>query len=137
MFRIFKIATLLVPVILGGFIYIIFRTEKLIMFRWFDYLNLTDEINIAKSFRNNLSLPDWFYFSLPDGLWIFSYTAISLEIWKSSITRSRYFWILSIPAAAILSEILQLLNIISGTFDFTDLIFYLLGIILSFICQKN
>jgi hypothetical protein len=130
MIRVLTITILLFPVFLGGFIYIIFRTEKLIMFRWFEYLNLANEINTIKSFGNTFSFPDWFIYNLPDGLWVFSYTAISLEIWKNSITRYSIFWILIIPIAAILSELLQLLKIISGTFDFADIVSYLLGITL-------
>lgn len=137
MLNVFKIIILLIPVILGGLIYIIFRTEKLIMFCWFDYLHLTSEINIAKSFRNTYAFPDWFIYSFPDGLWIFSYTAISLKIWKSSMNQNSFFWILSIPVASILSEFLQFLNIIPGTFDFTDLLFYLIGIVLPFLSKKN
>lgn len=120
------------PLILGGFIYIIFRTETLIMFHWFKYLNLSNEINIIKNFRTAYSFPSWFIYNLPDALWIFSYTGISLEIWKHSITRQNIFWIFSIPIIAVLSEFLQLFKIVPGTFDFLDVTFYLLGTISSF-----
>lgn len=132
MIRSLKIITLFLPVVLGGLIYIIFRTERLLMFHWFGYLKLSDEINLIKNLRNIYSFPCWFIYSLPDGLWVFSYTALSLEIWKLSITRHSFFWIFSIPVMAVLSEFLQLFKIIPGTFDLIDVMFYLLGIILSF-----
>jgi len=132
MIRSLKIIALLFPVVLGGLIYIIFRTEKLLMFHWFEYLRLSDEINLIKNLRNIYSFPGWFIYSLPDGLWVFSYTALSLEIWKFSITRRSFFWIFSIPIVAVLSEFLQLFRIIPGTFDLIDVMFYLLGIILPF-----
>ena len=135
--HILKTALLFTPVVLGGLIYIIFRTDRLIMFHWFEYLNLSDEINTIKSLKNILSLPDWFIYSLPDGLWIFSYIHISLEIWKFSITRQNIFWIFSIPITAIASEIFQLFKIIPGTFDLVDIIFYLIGIALPFIKILN
>lgn len=127
-----RIMVYFLPLILGGFIYIIFRTETLIMFHWFKYLNLSNEINIIKNFKSVHYFPNWFIYNLPDGLWIFSYTAISLEIWKHSITRQNIFWIFSIPIIAVLSEFLQLFKIVPGTFDFLDVTFYLLGTIFSF-----
>lgn len=130
MIRVLRIIAFLFPLILGGFIYIIFRTERLIMFNWFKYLNLSDEINILKNFRNICSFPKWVIYNFLDGLWTFSYTSISLEIWKHSITRQNIFWIFSIPIIAVLSEFFQLFKIVPGTFDFIDLIFYVIGIIL-------
>ena len=133
-----RIMIYLFPLTLGGFIYIIFRTETLIMFHWFKYLNISNEVDSIKNMRTGYSFPNWFIYNLPDGLWIFSYTAISLEIWKNSITRQNIFWVFSIPIISVLSEFLQLFKIIPGTFDFLDVTFYLLGTIFSFyISNKN
>ncbi|MNU12783.1 hypothetical protein D3C71_08140 [compost metagenome] len=132
MIRVLRILALFIPVILGGFIYLIFRTEKLIMFSWFEYLNLSGKVNVIQNFRNIFSFPDWFIYSFPDGLWVFSYTAISLEIWKNSINSQNICWILSIPIVAVFSEFLQLFKIIPGTFDLLDVIFYFLGIIIPY-----
>ncbi|WEK68742.1 MAG: hypothetical protein P0Y62_12885 [Candidatus Chryseobacterium colombiense] len=132
MIRFLRIVIFFLPIISGGLIYIIFRTEKLIMFRWFEYFSLSDGINLIKKLKNIYSFPSWFIYNLPDGLWIFSYTAISLEIWKHSITKQNIFWIFSIPLIAVLSEIFQLFKIIPGTFDFIDIIFYLSGIFLAY-----
>lgn len=130
--RILRIISLFIPVLSGGLIYIIFRTEKLIMFRWFEYLNISQEIFALKRYCDNFTLPDWIIYSLPDGLWMYSYTGILLEIWKCSVTRQNLFWIFSIPVAAILSEFFQFFKLIPGTFDFIDLIFYLTGIMIPF-----
>lgn len=132
MTRILRTIIFFIPVILGGLIYIIFRTEKLLMFQWFEDLSLSDKITTIQEFRNIFAFPDWIIYSLPDGLWMFSYTAISLEIWKHSIMRQNIFWIFSIPIVAISSEFLQSFKIIPGTFDYIDLIFYVFGIILPY-----
>lgn len=132
MIRNLRIVTFLFPVILGGIIYIVFRTERLIMFRWFEYLSISSEITIIQNLREVFSFPGWFIYSLPDGLWVFSYTSISLEIWKNSITKQNSFWIFGVPAVAIASEVLQLFKVIPGTFDLTDIFFYVFGMILSY-----
>lgn len=131
-----RILLFLLPLIIGGFIYIIFRTETLLMFRWFKFLNLDNEINIIQNLRNIYFFPNWFIYNFPDGLWIFSYTALSLEIWRHSLNKQNVFWVLCIPFVAILSEFLQFFKIISGTFDFIDIIFYLIGVILPFYILK-
>lgn len=137
MIRALKIAALFLPVVVGGFIYIIFRTERLIMFNWFEYLRLSDQINILKNIRNICSFPNWVIYSLPDGLWTFSYVSISLQIWKFSMTRQNIFWIFSIPIVAVLSEFFQLFRLIPGTFDLIDIIFYLLGASMPYYLSKN
>lgn len=116
------------PLFLGGIIYIIFRSQTLKMFHWFSILGITDLINIFRdSFTNNFSPPYWVIYNLPDGLWLFSYTSIMIEIWRNKLNYESIFWIFIIPTIAILSEFFQLLNIISGTFDLLDLLFYTLG----------
>tara|TARA_B100000795_G_scaffold216277_1_gene170160 strand:+ start:431 stop:805 length:375 start_codon:yes stop_codon:yes gene_type:complete len=76
------------------------------------------------------NLPDWFLYSLPDGIWLFSYLSVLLLIWDNKISKHNIHWVLLIPSIAIFSEIGQLFEIVSGTFDITDLVFYLAGTIL-------
>ncbi|WP_449388910.1 hypothetical protein [Chryseobacterium lineare] len=128
--RVLRISASLFLLFLGGLIYLIFRTERLIMFRWVEYLKLSDVITNLQKISTLYILPDWFKYSLPDGLWIYSYTAILLEIWKQTVTKQNVFWILSIPSTAVLSEFFQLLKILPGTFDLIDLIFYFVGILI-------
>jgi len=120
----------ILTLLIGGLIYIFFRTEKLIMLKWIENYN-TSILNIrtlTSAYYNKL--PDWFLFSLPDGLWLFSYTSLVLLIWKNKINRENFFWIAIIPIFIILSEFGQLLNIVPGTFDLVDILLYSLGAIL-------
>lgn len=128
-------ATLLI----GGLIYIAFRTERLLMFKWFAALSIDNAINDIRQITMKISpsLPNWFLYSLPDGLWIFSYVALILTIWKNKIHGTSIFWVLLIPVIAIASEFGQLYSIIPGTFDITDLTFYCLGAITPFIFISN
>ena len=123
----------------GGLIYILFRTTSLKMFRWFDNLGLTEIITIARNITLKYSnqLPNWIKFSLPDGLWIFSYVCLLLLIWSDSELKKSIPWVLIVPAVAILSEIGQLPEIVPGTYDPIDLIFYLLGTITPFLIIKS
>lgn len=126
-------------IIIGGMIYILFRTQTIVMFDWFEMLLLEDHIEKLRfiSMRYSQNLPDWFVYSFPDGLWLFSYISLILIIWKNQITKHSIIWILIIPLYAIILEIGQLLSYLKGTFDFNDLLFYSVAVITPFILFRN
>jgi len=74
--------------------------------------------------RPKESLGGWVVYSLPDGLWLFSYILLMGCIWNFNLKRSFYA---SFPLAfiAIGSELLQILGWVPGTFDVVDLLCYL------------
>ena len=123
----------------GSLIYILFRTSTLKMFDWFDKLRILNIINNLRSFTANYSnnLPNIILYSLPDGLWMFSYVSLVLYLWKNEIKNENLFWIFIIPIISIISELGQLIKIVPGTFDSSDLLMYLLGTILPFIIYRK
>lgn len=102
------------------------------MFNWFSSVNLSESISNLRLFTFPLSdlFPNWFLYSLPDGLWLFSCTSILLVIWNNRISNQNIYWLLSVPSISIISEIGQFFLIFPGTFDTFDLIFYLGGFVL-------
>lgn len=106
------------------------------MFKWFKFLNIENQIFIARKFLN-FELPNWFIFNFPDGLWIFSYSFLMLKIWNFKLNLESSFWIFVMPFIAIVSEILQFFKIIPGTFDIWDLNFYVLGTFLPLILNQK
>ena len=129
----------LLTLVVGGLIYIAFRTDTLLMFKWFAAISLDTPIEYLRemTLTTKKYLPEWFMFSLPDGLWIFSYITLILLIWKNKVTRHNVLWVFIIPLVAIFSEIGQLFRITPGTFDLVDLTFYFLGAITPFIFFTN
>lgn len=123
----------------GSLIYLFFRNSSLKMFLWLNYFGLGKIIASVRNFTLPFvsSFPDWFLFSLPDGLWIFSFISLQLHIWKYSLNFSNLIWFVSIPLIAIISEIFQNLNILNGVFDPFDILFYSLGFILPFILNTR
>lgn len=123
----------------GSLIYILFRSSSLKMFIWFERINI---LSVIKNFRNFTStysniLPNFILYSLPDGLWLFSYVSLVLYLWKNELKSENIFWIFSVPLISIISELGQINKIIPGTFDIIDLLMYLLGTILPFIIYKK
>lgn len=129
------IAAQLFTLIVGGLIYIFFRTDSLLMFKYLGAISLDQRIEYLRETTLTIKpfFSDWFLFSLPDGLWIFSYISLMLLIWGNNINKQNIFWFFSIPIIAISSELGQLFNIVHGTFDAIDLTFYITGAISPFI----
>ncbi len=101
--------------VLGLIIYLGFR-EDLIINKLID----------IKLFRNDFlgfSLPDWFIYSLPDALWMFSLILLIITFWDFKLNKSCIIWIAISYLTGIMFEISQNTTIIKGTFDYMDLIF--------------
>tara|TARA_B100001564_G_scaffold285015_1_gene247863 strand:+ start:332 stop:778 length:447 start_codon:yes stop_codon:yes gene_type:complete len=122
----------ILSLLLGCLIYISFRQDTLIMFNWLDRINILEVISDYRLFSLPLAknLPNWFLYSLPDGLWLFSYLSVLLAVWDNTISKNNIHWILLVPAIAVLTELGQLFLVVPGTFDKLDIIFYILSTII-------
>lgn len=133
------------PLFLGGIIYILFRTDTLLMFSWFKSFGLGEVItNWRKSTFQKYDIPLVLIYSLPDSLWVYSFSNIMLQVWQYNLSLNSIFWLLFVPIVAIFSEVGQFFNLISGTFDLTDLVFVCIALSMSYfkilnklICNKN
>jgi hypothetical protein len=117
-----------IAIFIGGLIYIIYRTDSLLMFKWFYYLNLDQTIFFLKSF--SIPVNDLIKYSLPDALWIYSYIMAMLFLWKGAVNRKNILWILFIPLIGISTELLQIYGF-SGTFDVVDILLCIFAITLA------
>lgn len=112
--------------LLGGLIYLLFRSESIRVFDYLTYVKLDKPLSIIRSFTLPLTqfIPDWIIYSLPDGLWLFSFSLIISEIWNKEDKIRFWFWILLFPFTAIIWELGQALHVVSGTFDWIDAFIY-------------
>ena len=128
----------LLPIVIGGLIYILFRSDKLLMFHWFKTIGLGQPVKFLRnidSIKNNI-IPNWIKYSLPDGLWVFSYVSLMLLIWDNKISKPTGVWIFIVPVIAIMSEFGQLFKLVPGTFDLIDLAVYLFSTLLPIVLFK-
>lgn len=123
--------------LLGGLIYILFRTTSLKMFSWFEYLGILETIMDVRKIFKNVILYEWIIYSLPDGLWLFSYVSLIITLWNNEIKSGNLFWLFGLPSIVLLTEIGQSISIIPGTFDWIDLYMYLIGFTIPFIINKK
>jgi len=137
--KLFFTLNVLLPIILGGIIYLSFRKDSLLMFHWFDIIGLSFVVEFLRSifYQSKIYLPNWFLYSLPDGLWLYSSVFFFSYLWQNEKKNYFIFWCLICPLLAIGSELGQLFNIIQGSFSNLDLLFYFFGTCLAFIITKQ
>jgi hypothetical protein len=129
------ILTVIIPLLISGVIYILFRTDSLIMFKWFANIGLGESIKALRHSIGQLNIPNLIIFSLPDALWIFSFTSFMLIIWRDKFSAQSIPWIFIAPVAGLLYEIGQAFHFVRGTFDTTDLILILIASFLPFVAM--
>lgn len=102
------------------FIYIVYRSEKTVINIVLDYISGHRAPAIRRMVRHHFLLPDWVIYCLPEGLWVFSATLISRHLY--CFPGRAKFYLSWLPVIyAVLLEFLQLLHIMPGRFDWTDL----------------
>ena len=124
---------------IGSYLYLKFRSETLLMFKWAENLGLDFIVSsIRRSFEGlNLYLMNYFVFSAPYGLWVISFCCFIGAIWHKDSSVSAIIWRLFVPVIAISSEILQFVGFLPGTYDINDLLVLfvstIIGLIISFL----
>lgn len=103
----------------GVSIYLLWRDEHLLIHRVLQACQLSPLLDVIRSQVAGIYLPEWVRFALPDGLWSMSYI-LTID----ALVKRDYLWTSVIPAIGILSELMQWLGWLPGTFDFCDLLAY-------------
>ena len=136
---IFFWGNVLIPIFFGGIIYLSFRKESLLMFTWFDSFGLSFAVNYLRDFLYPYKavLPNWFLYSLPDGLWLYSFVFFLSFLWENEKPILRIGWSLIGPVIAIGSEFGQIIKIFPGTYSSIDLLFYFTFGYLAFSIAQN
>ena len=124
----------ILTIFIGGVIYVLFRSDTLLMFRWFEFFKLDKLISSLReyTFYYRKYIPESVLFSLPDCLWVYSFTMF-LGFYLKNV------FLIMIPCiGSVLTEIGQLW-FVPGTFDILDILYMLAatGIALFFIYRHR
>ena len=114
---------------IAGCLYLLFRTESLILFEWFRWLHLMPVIAEIRMVTLPLAqrFPEWFIFSLPDGLWLLSFLLFVRAVWADASKRSMWVWAGAGLVCSFGHELFQAFGLASGTFDWSDVLAYLIA----------
>ncbi len=126
-------------VFIGGVIYLLLRPVKTIMFKHLNLAGIESFTDNARETTLPLGnyLPEWFIYTLPNGLWAFGYTILILTLWKESPSKFKYFWYATIPVLIFGFELMQLSGTIRGTFGFDDILSGFIGILAGILITKK
>jgi hypothetical protein len=123
-----------VSLFLGSAIYLLFRSESLLMFRWATALRLLPLINTLRFYSHGFEpfIPAWFIYSSPFALWIVSYMLLVRAIWFGDKSIARNLWLWAVPFVSIAAELGQYPRLVPGTFDIFDLLTIIAAIAFAF-----
>ena len=126
----------LISLLLGSFIYLIFRPMSLLMFEWVEYLGLTKNLLSIRLLLNDTDPGNFVIYNLPNGLWVLSITILLFKIWGD--TKKKYFkmYMSFLFILVVLPETLQFFKLLEGTFDVFDLLVNLAFFSLPFLCKQ-
>ena len=120
----------LLPLFLAAVIYLLLRPVDTVIYKIAALFGADDFINVIRESVNVSDFPEWFVYSLPGGLWLLSFQ--NTITW---IKRFRGRWLIHSVLLASLSgiglELLQVLNVTDGVFDWVDVLFYCFATLLS------
>ena len=111
--------------ILGSSIYLFSRNTSNIVYHISDRMEVSSQVEAIRDLVP--ALPSWFLYSLPDGLWMFSFSTITLAIWGFQRSREAIVWFSAALAIGVLMEFLQALATLPGQFDWRDLVCIFFG----------
>lgn len=123
----------LLPLIGGGVIYLFIRPVNFVIHLVATKLLLFEPVNSIREASLSFYpyLPNIIVYNLPDGLWVYSFTAAILYVWKFQLNKWSIPFCLIPVILGVGSEFGQLFEMVPGTFDPLDAIFYTFGFILS------
>ena len=130
--RVLKIFVGLFFLILGSYLYLKFRSETLLMFKWAENFGLNFIVSSLRGSSSVLNSPQLKYiiFSAPYGMWVISFCCFIGAIWHNDSSLSAMIWRLLIPVIAISSELFQFVGLLPGTYDKNDLLVLIVSTIM-------
>lgn len=114
---------------IGATIYLLWRSETLLVFDLVRSLELGAELAWARERVASFAAPAWLLTSAPDGLYAFALSWSLSASWSSEAADMpwRRVWMAVALLLTIGSECAQAVSVVPGAFDVLDLAFYALG----------
>mgnify|MGYP006188926019 CR=1 FL=1 len=122
----------LLPLTIGGLLYVAFRPTHLLLFQWAEVLGLADAVTALRLLADPYApgMPRWVIDSAPAALWAFAFTGCMSRLWYGRLQPRAWFWITTAAFVGVGSELLQIAGHVPGTFDPFDLLAYVVGSVL-------
>lgn len=130
-----KIGLALLLLVIGGGIYLLMRQPVMLMHKVAADLGIGAMIEKGRMLVCEWQLPEWILYSLPGALWATAYILIIDALLSKSPPWRRFAVAAFIPLVGIVSELLQFLGFLPGTFDAIDIVAYALPLLIYAIAE--
>jgi hypothetical protein len=105
------------------------NTLHLTVFHWVSTIGLYSSVIKARAiFDIGYLIPGWVIYSLPNGLWAYSFMFFISFIWGDVKSLGKIIFIVLVVILSVGSELGQLFGLIPGTFCLADMFFYTFGL---------
>ena len=107
---------------IGGTMYLLFRQSSLLIYQLACLAGMGELLGRWREHTLQWALPEWVVYCLPDGLWSAGYVLIVDGLFR----QHPWKWMVAgiIPLIGVLSEGLQGMGVLPGTFDVMDAVCY-------------
>ncbi len=127
----------ILPISFGTLIYLLFRPLHLTVFHWAQTIGMYSTVIKARAlFDIGYLMPEWVIYSLPNGLWAYSFMFFMSFIWGDAKSLSKTFFIVLVVVLTVGSEVGQLLGLVPGSFCLADMLFYTFGLFAGYLLSK-
>jgi hypothetical protein len=111
------------PLLAGALLYVGFRAESLLGWRWADALGIGAPARALRELLGSFGhVPDWVRFTAPDALWVYALTHVVARVQRGARPPERALWLSIAFALGPGAELGQFAGVVPGTFDVFDLI---------------
>lgn len=112
----------------GVFVYVLFRPDVLFLLPLEKIMEIIPRLEIKQGF-----LAEAMVYNLPDALWYAAILVLQPNPWTT-----KWNWIIKLTASLpFIHEFSQLFGVLPGTFDITDLLFYVVTLTIFLITWKK
>lgn len=126
----FKYLIILLSLVAGLFIYLVWRDISSPFYHWAANIGLASEVDFVRNHCSDIRMPSWFVYSLPDGLWMFSFVLTMMTVWGFDLNKNSIQWIGISIAIGFSIEVTQMYFSELGRFDWMDMFFISIGALL-------
>ena len=110
----------ILPTFVGVSVYLLFRTPSLLVFQWVEAIGLRAHLMALRDCLSDVQLPEWFLYSLPDGIWAYATTMWMVIIWRGA---RPWPWLSIGVLIAVGAEFGQAVGCVPGTYQHLDVLF--------------
>ena len=132
-----KYLLIIISLLSGLFLYLGFRSPGTPIYQWSLKLGFENELQVLRNFTQDIYLPGWIIYSVPDGLWMFAFVLSVFSVWNFELNSTSGKWIYAAILMGLGFEFMQAFVNGIGVFDWNDLFIMLISTAIALLMFSN